>query len=91
MIESVLNRIIEHLGTHKIQDGTLVVGGSAAVTDPSTVASFTGDWLMTHGIGVLTYGELIRVIGAVGVVVAILNVLGFFKFVGWAFSRITQA
>jgi len=60
---------------HKIQDTTLLVGGTAAAAGDKMAPSLpAGDWLATHGVGVLTWIEIIQVIGALGVVVTILNI-----------------
>lgn len=73
-----INRFFQLLDwkTHRIQDSTLIVGGSAAVAGQNMAPVLpSGDWLATHGIGVLTYVEIIQVIGAFAVVVTTINII----------------
>ena len=46
---------------------TGAAGAAAAVTPAEQMTAITGQWLSTHGIGVLSYTEIIQVVGAVWV------------------------
>jgi len=46
---------------------TGAAGAAAAVTPADQMTAITGQWLSTHGIGVLSYTEIIQVVGAVWV------------------------
>ena len=52
---------------------TGAAGAAAAVTPPDRMATITGQWLSTHGIGVLSYTEIIQVVGAVWVACLIID------------------
>lgn len=46
---------------------TGTAGAAAAVTPTEKLATITGQWLSTHGIGVISFTEMIQIIGAVWV------------------------
>lgn len=60
-----------HLADSFVASKPAVVSGAAgavaAVTPTERLATVTGEWLTTHGIGAISYTELIQVIGAVWV------------------------
>jgi len=62
--------------TFVISKGVAVSGAAgavAAVTPADKMARITGDWLMVHGIGVLSYAEIIQIIGAAWVTCLIVD------------------
>ena len=44
------------------------VGAATAVTPTDKLTIITGEWLSTHGVGAISFTEIIQVIGRVGVV-----------------------
>lgn len=53
---------------------TGAMGAGAAVTPTEQLAKVVpGDWLLTNGLGVLSYAEIIQVIGAVWVVCLLID------------------
>ena len=60
---------------HKVQDGTMLASGAAAVTPTEKLAQVlpSGQWLATHGLGPLTWVEIIQIVGAVGVLIGIVK------------------
>lgn len=52
---------------------TGAAGAAAAVTPTDRMASITGQWLSTHGVGVLSYTEIIQVVGAIWVACLIID------------------
>ncbi len=48
-------------------------GATAAVTPPEKMAEVAGNWMQLNGIGVLSYAEIISVIGATWCVLLIVD------------------
>lgn len=72
------NSLISSILEHKIQNGTIVAGATAAGTPTQTMVQMTGGlgtWTSTHGVGALTYIEIFQMIGALGVLLASLNII----------------
>lgn len=46
---------------------TGTAGAAAAVTPTEKLAGITGEWLSTHGLGLISYTEMIQIIGAMWV------------------------
>ena len=55
------------------------VGAATAVTPTEKLTMITGEWLSTHGIGAISFTEIIQVIGAIWVVCLITDRV----IVGW--------
>lgn len=72
------NQLIQILLEHKVQNGTIVMGAAAAVAPTQQMVQSAGEpinYIATHGIGVLTYIEMIQILGAIGVLLASLNIV----------------
>jgi len=62
--------------------------GVTAAGASSTPVSVYGEWLLTHGIGVLSYAEIIQLLGAAYVLTLLLKMMGVFKLIKWIYRNI---
>lgn len=60
-------QIAESFLQNKAAAVTGTAGAAAAVTPTDKLATITGQWLSTHGIGLISYTEMIQIIGALWV------------------------
>lgn len=67
------HQIVEGFVQNKTALVTGAAGAAAALTPPEQMASVAGNWLQINGIGVLSYAEIISVIGATWVLCLILD------------------
>lgn len=73
-----LNEGQQQLAESFVHNKTALVTGAAgttvAVTPPERIAgALNGDWLLTNGVGVLSWAEIIQVIGAIWVLCLIVD------------------
>ena len=68
--------------------GVTATGVSGAGSDQYADLPKIGEFLVTHGYGLLSYSEMIRIFGAIYLLMLFLKMLGAGKLIRWAWKKL---